>query len=153
MPPLHATFFLETNQIKRIVLAPSPSFSLTIQTKTPFPNLESLIRSWIDSYLKKKEPSLVLPLSFIGLPKFTKEALLAISSIPYGQTKSYQMIAIDTGSPKAVRAIGNICHRNPFPLVIPCHRVIQSNGKIGGFAYDLALKKEMLQFEVVTSEE
>ena len=147
MLSLHVTFFLEANQIKRITLASSPSFSLTIDTMTPFLELESLIHSWIDSYLEKKESSIELPLSFLGLPKFTKAALLAISSIPFGEIKSYQMIAKEAGSPKAVRAIGNICHRNPFPLVIPCHRVIHSNGKIGGFAYDLALKKEMLQFE------
>ena len=57
-----------------------------------------------------------------------------ISKIPQGKTKSYKEIAIAIGRPKSSRAVANACGKNPYPVVIPCHRVIRSNGEIGGYS-------------------
>ena len=57
-----------------------------------------------------------------------------ISRIPYGQTMSYKEIAARIGHPKSSRAVANACGKNPYPIIIPCHRVICSNGKLGGYS-------------------
>ena len=57
-----------------------------------------------------------------------------ISRIPYGQTKSYKDIAVRIGHPNSSRAVANACGKNPYPIIIPCHRVICSNGKLGGYS-------------------
>ena len=57
-----------------------------------------------------------------------------LKKIPFGQTRSYKQIAINIGHPKAARAVANACGKNPKPIIIPCHRVIRTNGKIGGFS-------------------
>lgn len=78
---------------------------------------------------------------------FSDRALQALQQVPFGQTISYGGLAALLGQPKAARAIGNACNKNPFPLLIPCHRVIQANGKLGGFAMDLEIKRRLLEFE------
>ena len=57
-----------------------------------------------------------------------------ISKIPYGQTMSYKEIAARIGHPNSSRAVANACGKNPYPIIIPCHRVIYSNGKLGGYS-------------------
>ena len=64
-----------------------------------------------------------------------------------GKTVSYQELATMTGHPKSARAAGSACGRNPCPLIIPCHRVITSAGKLGGFTAGLEIKKLLLAFE------
>ena len=68
------------------------------------------------------------------LTEFEWQVLNATCSIPLGETRSYQWIAKEIGRPKAVRAVGQALRNNPYPLIIPCHRVIKSNGKLGGYA-------------------
>ncbi len=81
-----------------------------------------------------------------GTP-FQKKVWSALAKIPYGETRSYQDIARVIGHPKAFRAVGNSNGRNPVPLIIPCHRVIESNGGLGGFGHGLKVKKQLLDFE------
>ena len=57
-----------------------------------------------------------------------------ISKIPYGQTMSYKEIAVRINHPNSSRAVANACGKNPYPIIIPCHRVISSNGKLGGYS-------------------
>lgn len=70
-----------------------------------------------------------------------------ISKIPYGKTQSYKDIAILIGNENASRAVGNALNKNPIPLIIPCHRVVASNGNLTGFAYGVNLKKKLLELE------
>ena len=72
-----------------------------------------------------------------------------IEKIPYGETRSYQDIAIRIGMPKSYRAVANACGKNPLPIIRPCHRVICSNGEIGGYSINggAALKKVLLKCE------
>ena len=81
-----------------------------------------------------------------GTP-FQKKVWSALAKIPYGKTRSYQDIARAIGHPKAFRAVGNANGNNPIPLIIPCHRVIETNGGLGGFGHGLKVKKELLDFE------
>ena len=68
------------------------------------------------------------------LTKFEWQVLKATMRIPLGETRSYQWIAKQIGSPKAVRAVGQALRKNPYPVIIPCHRVIKSDGSLGGYA-------------------
>lgn len=84
-----------------------------------------------------------------GYGDFGREVLTACRKIPPGRTKSYCALARSIKKPNAARAVGNILAKNRLPLIIPCHRVIRSNGKIGGFSAQggIELKRKMLDFE------
>ena len=66
-----------------------------------------------------------------------------ISKIPFGKTKTYKEIAVSIGKPNSARAVANACGKNPYPIDIPCHRVIRSDGNIGGYSGDGGIKKKM----------
>ncbi|HUL30287.1 MAG TPA: methylated-DNA--[protein]-cysteine S-methyltransferase [Thermodesulfobacteriota bacterium] len=78
---------------------------------------------------------------------FQKKVWSALVEIPYGQTRSYKEIAQVIGRPRAFRAVGNANGQNPVPLIIPCHRVVESNGGLGGFGHGVNVKKKLLDFE------
>jgi len=81
-----------------------------------------------------------------GTP-FQKKVWKAMCEIPYGETRSYGDLARSIGSPKAFRAVGGACNRNPISIVQPCHRVVGTNGSLTGFFGGLDLKAKLLDFE------
>lgn len=78
---------------------------------------------------------------------FQKSVWDALAKIPYGTVKTYGTIAKEIGSVKASRAVGGACNKNPIAIVIPCHRVVGSNGNLTGFAGGLTVKETLLQLE------
>ena len=78
---------------------------------------------------------------------FEKKVYRAVSKIPKGETRSYKWVAAKIGKPRASRAVGNALNRNPYIGVVPCHRVIRSDGSIGGFALGVKKKREFLESE------
>mgnify|MGYP003295664464 CR=1 FL=1 len=78
---------------------------------------------------------------------FQKKVWEALCTIPYGETRSYKEIAIQIKNPKAVRAIGMTNHKNPICIIVPCHRVIQHDGSIGGYAGGIEKKRKLLEIE------
>ena len=87
-----------------------------------------------------------LPLEMRGTD-FQLRVWRLLCDIPYGETRSYRDLAVDLGLPKAVRAVGAANGSNPLPIVVPCHRVIGSDGKLTGYGGGLALKKRLLDLE------
>jgi len=81
------------------------------------------------------------------LPPFFRKVFAAARRIPYGKTWTYGQLAARAGNPKAARAVGQAMARNPVPIVIPCHRVLASGGKLGGFGGGLDLKTALLNLE------
>ena len=79
--------------------------------------------------------------------KFMKKVWTALQEIPYGEVQTYGQIAKKIGNPKAARAVGMANHRNPIPIIIPCHRVIGVNNKLVGYALGIEMKKFLLQWE------
>lgn len=79
--------------------------------------------------------------------EFRKKVWNELEKIPYGETRTYKQIAEAIGNPKAVRAVGMANHINQIPIIIPCHRVIGSNGKLVGYALGLEMKKYLLNLE------
>lgn len=81
------------------------------------------------------------------MTSFTKKVYKTVLGIPLGQVRTYKWVAAKAGRPKASRAVGQVLKRNPYPLIIPCHRVIRANGGIGGYSGGLQEKKMLLELE------
>lgn len=79
--------------------------------------------------------------------KFQKKVYKAVLDIPLGETRSYEWVARKIGRPKAARAVGTALKNNPFTIIIPCHRVINSDGSLGGYSKGLKKKKYLLKLE------
>lgn len=107
---------------------------------------ENTIQKQFTEYEKGVRKSFDLPLHIKGT-EFQKKVWNALLEIPYGETRSYQDIAIRIGNPKAVRAVGGACNRNPIGIIIPCHRVVGKNGSLTGYAGGLDYKKMLLEHE------
>ncbi len=111
------------------------------------PGLAAEAKKYILDYLKKGEPLPEIPLDVRKGTDFDRRVQRAICEIPFGQTRSYSRIALAGGSPAAARAAGRACGRNPVPIIIPCHRVIASGGKLGGYSGGLEIKRALLDLE------
>lgn len=104
------------------------------------------VLSQLKKYLIGQLKHFDCPLDFRGTP-FEQKVWSELAKIPYGQTRSYKEIGQAIGHPKAFRAVGNANGKNPLPLILACHRVIESNGGLGGFGHGLKVKKQLLDFE------
>ena len=87
------------------------------------------------------------PLDWAGKTEFQKSVWRELLKIPAGKTKSYGEIAVAIGKPKAVRAVGSACGANPIPVLVPCHRILAANKKIGEFSGGLEWKRDLLARE------
>lgn len=100
---------------------------------TTFPHCLLLCEKQLQEYFEGKRSFFDLPLQIKGTP-FQEKVWTALLNIPYGSTLSYKELAKRIGKPKATRAIGNANSKNPICIIIPCHRVINSNGNPGGYS-------------------
>jgi len=101
----------------------------------------------IDEYFAGLRQAFDLPLDFSLARGFRRLVLTRLPQIGYGQTASYAAIATAAGNPKAVRAAGTACATNPLPVVVPCHRVVRSDGSIGQYVGGVDAKKALLTLE------
>lgn len=108
--------------------------------------LLSMATIQLDEYFQGKRTTFSLPFKLTGTP-FQLAVWKELQNIPYGQTTSYKEIAQKINKPKACRAVGMTNNKNPLPIIIPCHRVIGSNGKLIGYAGGLNLKNYLLELE------
>ena len=97
-------------------------------------------------YFDGKLRRFTIPYSIQG-PQFTQKVLQNLALVPFAETISYKQLSTNAGSPLAVRAVGNINANNLLPIVLPCHRVIGTNGKLVGYGGGLALKEKLIKFE------
>jgi methylated-DNA-[protein]-cysteine S-methyltransferase len=118
--------------------------------KVPMP---ARIKNWhrtTETALKKvlagKKPKLP-PLDWTGKTEFQKSVWRAMLKLATGKTKSYGEVAVAIGHPRAVRAVGGACGANPLPVLVPCHRVLAANKKLGGFGSGLDWKRTLLARE------
>ena len=120
-------------------LKPQPDWK---KDKAPF----SEVMRQLGAYFERKLKEFDLPLTLEGT-EFQRRVWASLLTIPYGETISYAALAERIGNPKAVRAVGLANGSNPIPIIIPCHRVIGSNGSLTGFGGGLATKKTLLALE------
>ncbi len=143
------------------IFLPSPDTATRIQHLFPEPDVstprppsaDTLIR-WISDYFMGKpvcDPNPMWEwLDFGSATRLQKAVYHATFRIPYGQTRSYRQIAEAVGRSGASRFVGNTMAKNPFPVLIPCHRVIRSNGSLGQFGGGVDLKRKMLEIEAAS---
>jgi methylated-DNA-[protein]-cysteine S-methyltransferase len=103
----------------------------------------------LQKYFNGEVPCFKSRLDYAPATAFQKKVWQAASAIAYGQVRSYGWLAQAIGSPRAMRAVGTALGRNPFPIIIPCHRVIRKDGGLGGFSavQGIELKQSLLRLE------
>ena len=107
-------------------------------------------RRELEEYFEGRRQEFDVPVDWsLTSPGFRSRALHAVARIPYGKTKTYAQIAKSAGNPRAFRAAGTACGHNPIPLIVPCHRVVQSGGGIGNYGGGPEMKKALLDLEGV----
>lgn len=100
----------------------------------------------LKEYFNCERKKFTVPLDFIGT-EFQKKVWNELLKIPYGKLRTYKDIALKIGNEKAVRAVGKANSTNHIPIIVPCHRVIASNGKLGGYSSGITLKEKLLELE------
>jgi len=108
--------------------------------------LEAAARQ-LDEYFSGTRKDFSLPLDFQLARGFRLNVLHHLPQIAYGSTESYAQVAQAAGSPKAVRAVGTACATNPLPVIVPCHRVVKSDGTFGGYLGGTEAKRRLLTLE------
>lgn len=104
----------------------------------------------LETYLAGEPVSFDIPLDISEVGDFERRVLDALLAIPRGETRSYGDIAQAIGEPGATQAVGNAVGRNPIPIIIPCHRVIRSDGPLGGYSGPQGVKRHLLALEGIT---
>lgn len=107
---------------------------------------EEMLRE-LTEYAAGRRRAFELSLDWSSIKPFQRAVLRAASHIPFGETRSYAWIAQKIGNPKAARAVGQALGANPLPIILPCHRVIASSGKLGGYGGGLPMKVRLLKLE------
>ena len=137
----------------RAVHWPSQPFPLEPQASGLKPPgfLKTTARQLAD-YLAGQRAHFTAPLDLSPLSPFARSVLRALSRIPHGQSITYSQLAKRIGKPAATRAVGGVLARNPLPIIIPCHRVISSDGSLGGFSAPggVTLKRRLLTLEGIS---
>lgn len=144
LPQILLQVEVKSKKIQKSRLSLACSFQLQI---TGDNSVNAKIYDWLKAYAENT-PLPTLPLEFPEeMTYFTTEVLNGLAFIPKGATFSYSEVAKRAGAPKACRAIGTALSKNPFTFFLPCHRVIRSNGALGGFTPDIEIKKHLLEYE------
>jgi methylated-DNA-[protein]-cysteine S-methyltransferase len=85
--------------------------------------------------------------SFVEGSAFERQVWNTLREVPYGETRTYKWLAVRIGRPQAFRAVGNALGKNPIPIIFPCHRIIESDGSIGGYSSGIDIKRRLIEIE------
>ena len=107
-------------------------------------------RGELHEYLLGQRAFFSVPVDLSAAPEFQAKVLRAAGAIPFGQARPYAWVAQRIGHPRAVRAVGTALGKNPVPLIVPCHRVLKSDGGVGGYIFGTGVKRRLLGLERVT---
>lgn len=101
----------------------------------------------LTQYFEGSKSTFTQKVRFLSGTDFEKQVWNTLREIPFGETRSYKWMAEKIGRPAATRAVGRALSKNPIPIVIPCHRVIESDGSVGGFSSGVETKRRLLDLE------
>lgn len=101
----------------------------------------------LDEYFAGRRQAFDLPLDLRLVHGFRRDVITRLPEIPFGATANYAEIAASVGNPRAVRAVGSACAHNPVPVIVPCHRVVRSDGTIGNYLGGTEVKRALLALE------
>lgn len=111
------------------------------------PPVSPLVTQELAEYFAGTRREFTVPLDLSGVTEFRAAVLRELAKVPFGETTTYAQLARAVGNPKAVRAVGSACATNPLPLFIPCHRVLRSDGQLGGYRGGVEAKRFLLRME------
>lgn len=107
----------------------------------------SLIKQELREYFENGRQAFTQKIDFAKGTGFDRNVWLALKEVPYGETRTYKWLAEKLGNPAASRAVGQALSRNPIPILLPCHRIIESDGSIGGYSAGSDIKRRLLEIE------
>lgn len=106
-----------------------------------------LIRKELREYFEQGRDEFTQEIGFTKGTEFDRKVWLILTEIPYGETRTYKWLAEKVGKPAASRAVGQSLSRNSLPIILPCHRIIESDGSIGGYSPGADIKRRLLEIE------
>jgi methylated-DNA-[protein]-cysteine S-methyltransferase len=107
-------------------------------------------RRELDEYFSGRRQQFELDIDLRPVPAFQRQVLTELGRVPYGRTATYGGLASRVGKPRAARAVGGALNRNPVPIVLPCHRIVGSDGRLVGYGGGLERKRALLALEGIT---
>jgi methylated-DNA-[protein]-cysteine S-methyltransferase len=105
------------------------------------------VKRELDEYFEGRREAFDLSIDLAGAAEFTRDVLHELARVPFGEVTTYGQLAQLVGRPRAARAVGTVMNRNPIPIVLPCHRVVGSTGKLVGYGGGLERKEQLLRLE------
>jgi methylated-DNA-[protein]-cysteine S-methyltransferase len=117
-------------------------------SKGPVPRVLATAAKQLEEYFSGTRRSFTVPLAHVKSTDFQRDVWAALVEIPYGEVRTYGEVALSVERPRASRAVGNANHVNPYPIVVPCHRVVASTG-LGGYGGSEGVKRYLLEIEGV----
>ncbi len=109
-----------------------------------------LAKRELAEYFRGERTEFTFATAFPGGTEFEKKVWNVLRQVPYGETRTYKWLAEKIGRPRAFRAVGNALGKNPIPIIVPCHRIIESDGSLGGYSSGTAIKRRLLEIEYYT---
>jgi len=106
-----------------------------------------LIKNELKEYFEQGKDTFAMEMVLARGTEFDHQVWLALKEIPFGETRTYKWLAARIGKPNASRAVGQALGRNPIPILLPCHRIIESDGSLGGFSGGEDIKRRLLDME------
>ncbi len=104
-------------------------------------------RKELEEYFRGRGDNFTQKIKFLKGTDFEEKVWLCLKKVPFGETRTYKWVAESIGSPTATRAVGQALSKNPIPIVLPCHRIIESDGSIGGYSSGINIKRRLLELE------
>jgi methylated-DNA-[protein]-cysteine S-methyltransferase len=141
-----------TGGLRRIILPRKSAREvrdLLGSSAAPAPDDATDLAKRFQAYFSGRRADFPDRLDLSGATPFQRQVWRAARLIPYGQTRSYRWVASQIGQPGAARAVGQALGKNPLPVVIPCHRVVASDGSLGGYSEGIEMKKFLLELEKI----
>jgi O-6-methylguanine DNA methyltransferase len=135
----------ESKKKKFVRQLKNQGFKKVIERKDKF---RGILRAF-EKYFRGEKINFNFKINLTKLTPFQRKVLLEVKKIPYGKTKTYKEIGKIIGKEKGFQAIGKAISKNPILIIIPCHRVVRSDGKLGGFSFGSELKKKLLEIEKI----
>jgi methylated-DNA-[protein]-cysteine S-methyltransferase len=111
------------------------------------PSAFALPKRQLSEYFEKERRAFTLPTLFLEGTDFEHAVWSTLREVPYGETRTYKWLAEKIGKPHAFRAVGNALAKNPIPIIFPCHRIIESDGSLGGYSGGIDIKRRLLELE------
>ena len=137
--------------ITHVSLRKSRGASPAVSPTGTIGNLLAQARKELAEYFAGRRTFFTVPVDLSRVPTFEQSALEVAARIPYGEVRSYKWIAEQLGKPDAARAVGSAMAGNPIPIIVPCHRVVKTDGGLGGYSFGLLRKEALLNLERSTT--